>query len=300
MLGAFPFHQEEYPAFIDRIKAYIIKSIREAKVHTAWLRPDTNYENAFTEFVDKVLEDSGENPFLKAFRPFQRKIQHYGIFNSLSQTLLKLTAPGVPDTYQGTELWDLSLVDPDNRRPVDFALRQSLLKSLIRQDQANAAKLMADLCANPEDGRIKLFLTYKALQARQHYPDLFQRGDYQKLPVLGSLQDHVVAFARHWNDKIAIVIVPRLLTHLVPEGDYPLGEKVWQETRISLPLSAATTWQNLITGQSVSGEDTLWIREVLTQFPVALLLGDWGSPDRNESVRSLSESTANEPTEEIE
>lgn len=125
MLGAFPVDESEYPTFVERIKEYIIKAIREAKVNTGWLRPDDDYESSLIKFVEHLLNKSEDNEFLPAFRPLQHKVQYYGVFNSLSQTVLKLTSPGVPDIYQGTELWDLSLVDPDNRRPVDFEKEQS-------------------------------------------------------------------------------------------------------------------------------------------------------------------------------
>ena len=274
LIGAFPVEESEYPAFVDRIKQYLIKAIREAKVHTAWLRPDTGYENAFISFAERVLKDSKRNEFLKTFRPFQRKIKHYGIFNSLSQTLLKITSPGVPDIYQGTELWELSLVDPDNRRPVDFEKRITLLRDIKKRAKTDSLALIDQLLKTPENGQIKLFLIYKALQARREYLEVFQRGDYHKLTVIGSLREHIVAFARKWGDITAIAIAPRLLTSLIKEGEYPLGEQVWQETRISLPPGTSSLWHDAITGEKIQGEDTLWIRESLKHFPVALLINE--------------------------
>jgi (1->4)-alpha-D-glucan 1-alpha-D-glucosylmutase len=271
LLGAFPFTDEDYPQFVERVKEYLIKAIREAKVHTNWLRPDDDYENAFLSFTDSLLKEGKTNQFLKAFRPFQRKIQHYGVCNSLSQTLLKFTSPGVPDLYQGTELWDLSFVDPDNRRPVDFNLRLDHLKKLKARAKKNMSGLLEELLQSPEDGRLKLFLTYRLLQARQSYSELFQRGGYQKVTVLGSLKDHVVGFFRDLGDVKAIAIVPRFLTPLVKEGEYPLGEQVWHETRLLLPPGSSLVWQNAITGQKIEGEDTLWMKEILSEFPVALL-----------------------------
>lgn len=130
LIGAWPFGEREQAAFVERMKRYLIKAVREAKVHTAWLKPDTNYEAARLAFLDALLQPAEQNQFLKEFLPFQRKVAFYGIFNSLAQTLLKIMAPGVPDFYQGAELWDLSLVDPDNRRPVDFGERNRFLAEI--------------------------------------------------------------------------------------------------------------------------------------------------------------------------
>ncbi|MDM9385679.1 malto-oligosyltrehalose synthase [Chlorogloeopsis sp. ULAP01] len=272
LIGAFPFKDEEYPQFVERMQQYIIKAIREAKVHTAWLKPDTDYENTFTQFAEQVLKEPENNPFLEAFRPFQRKIQYYGVFNSLSQTLLRLTSPGVPDTYQGTELWDLSLVDPDNRRPVDYQARQEYLQDIKSKIETDLPGLITELLQNPEDGRIKMFLTYQVLQARRQHLEVFQRGAYSKLTVAGSLKSHVVGFARELGDKKILAIAPRFFTSLVKEGEYPLGEQIWQETRIVPPADSSPVWQDAITGQQVQGEDTLWVREILQKFPVALLV----------------------------
>lgn len=274
LLGAFPFNAEEYPTFVDRVKEYIIKAIREAKVNTAWLRPNEGYERAYLDFVDRILKDTEDNLFLEVFRPFQQKIQFYGVFNSLAQTLLKLTAPGVPDLYQGAELWDLSLVDPDNRRPVDFEQRVAFLNEIKAQTEPDLVSFMTQLLKHPEDGRIKLFLIYRALQARRAFAELFQRGGYQKLNVVGSLKAHVVAFARDLGETQAIVVVPRLLTALIKEGELPLGEQVWHETRILQSPGTSCLWTDMISGQTLEGDETLWLRDVLKHFPVALLIGN--------------------------
>lgn len=298
LVGAFPFNEADYPSFIERVKEYTTKAIREAKVNTAWIRPNAEYEEAFLNFIDRTLKDSPDNPFLEVFRPFQRKIQHYGIFNSLSQTLLKLTAPGVPDFYQGTELWDLSLVDPDNRRPVDFERRQDYLKEVkIKTKPKGKAKpalltYIEELLKTPEDGRLKFFLTYQALQARRAYLELFQRGSYEKLTVLGSLKGHVVAFTRELGDMRAIVVVPRLLTSLIKEGEYPFGEHTWHETRILQPPGSSEVLHDVITGQDIQGDETLWLKEILAHFPVALLIGKVNHPF---DMRDSSSSETSEP-----
>jgi (1->4)-alpha-D-glucan 1-alpha-D-glucosylmutase len=275
ILGAFPFEKYEYEPFVERVKEYMIKAMREAKVNTEWLRPETDYENAVLNFVDAVMNDSGKGSFLETFRPFQQKVQHYGICNSLMQTLLKMTAPGLPDFYQGTELWDLSLVDPDNRRPVDFEHRREFLQKIkTRCKRNNLSSFLTELLSAPADGRLKLFLIYRVLQARRDNLTLFQKGGYQKFTVVGSLKSHVVTFAREWEGKWAIAIAPRFPATLTKVGEYPLGEQVWQETRITLPAGFPTTWQDAISGQKIKVEDgTLWIKASLSQFPVALLMG---------------------------
>ncbi len=273
LLGAFPFDSEEHPKFIDRVKEYIIKASREAKVYTSWQRPDEDYENAFIQFAERLLKDSDDNLFLQEFRPFQRKIQHYGILNSLSQTLLKMTAPGVPDFYQGAELWDLSLVDPDNRRPINYEKRLTYLEEIRAHIEKDLSGLLSDLMRSPEDGRIKLFLIYQVLQARRTHAELFQRGTYQKLTLSGSLKSHLIGFARELGETQVLVIAPRLLTSLVKEGEYPLGEQVWHETRITQAPGLSICWKNVITGQEIQSEDTLWVRDILSEFPVALLVG---------------------------
>ncbi|MBE9107580.1 malto-oligosyltrehalose synthase, partial [Nostoc cf. edaphicum LEGE 07299] len=272
LVGAFPFAEHEHTSFVERVKDYIIKAIREAKVHTAWLRPDSEYEEACTSFIEKVLDPAISGEFLDAFRPFQQRIAEYGIFNSLSQTLLKITAPGVPDVYQGTELWELSLVDPDNRRPVDFEQRRTYLSAIREQAKTDILGLIQELLNDKTDGRIKLFLTAQLLQARTNYVSLFQDGDYLPLEVQGTYANHIIAFARREGNQTAIAIAPRFLTSLIQPGDNPLGESVWQDTHLQLPPGTSPTWKNVLTQQPLQATETLSIATALTHFPVALLI----------------------------
>ncbi|NEP46623.1 MAG: malto-oligosyltrehalose synthase, partial [Okeania sp. SIO2H7] len=168
------------PAFIDRVKEYVIKAIREAKVNSGWLRPNSAYEEAFLKFVDNLLKDEKDNEFLESFRQFQHKIKHYGVFNSLSKTLLKITSPGLPDIYQGTELLDLSLVDPDNRRPVDYEKRKAFLAEIKRKVEGDILCFISEMMDSPEDGKIKMFLIYQALKARGEHLEIFQREIIKK------------------------------------------------------------------------------------------------------------------------
>jgi (1->4)-alpha-D-glucan 1-alpha-D-glucosylmutase len=274
LVGAFPFTEDEYPQFVDRIKDYVIKAVREAKVHTAWLRPDSDYEDGFVSFVEQILQQSEENQFLAKLRSFQEWIAYYGMFNSLSQTLLKMAAPGVPDFYQGTELWDLSLVDPDNRRPVDFERRWSYLQDIKERVKTDISGTIADLLTNKQDGRIKLFLITKVLEARNKNLDLFQQGAYISLDVVGKYQDHIVAFARRDRQNTAIAIAPRFLTSLVEPDAFPLGEKVWADTRITIPQGLRANWKDAFTAQEIPDSDTIAIAQALQHFPVALLVSN--------------------------
>lgn len=273
LIGAFPFNENDYPVFVERIKNYIIKSVREAKVHTMWLEPDKKYEDAFITFVEEILKPSEQNQFLKEFLPFQKRVAHYGMFNSLSQTLIKITSPGVPDFYQGTELWDLNLVDPDNRRSVNFEKRKSFLQSIRDKSQTDALNLITELFSTREDGGIKLFLIYRALNARKENLGVFQKGSYVPLEVSGKFKDHVVAFARNHEKSWAITIAPRFLTALIEEGEYPLGQHVWDNTCIVIP-EGAPLWRDAITAQLIKPGKTLPIGEILEQFPVALLISE--------------------------
>ena len=274
LVGAFPFYENEYPTFLERIKNYTIKSVREAKVHTTWLKPDIDYEEAFIKFVVEILEHPGQDQFLKEFLPFQKKVAFYGMFNSLSQTLVKITSSGVPDFYQGTELWDLNLVDPDNRRLVDFEKRESFLRDIKDKARTDILKLIAKFFSSKEDGRIKLFLIYRALGARKENLEVFQKGTYVPIEVGGKFKGHVIAFARNHEKSWAITIAPRYLTAIIKEGEHPLGHRVWGDTHIVVPEGAPSLWEDAITAQPIKAKKTLPIGEILKHFPVALLISE--------------------------
>ena len=274
LIGAFPFQASEHAPFVERIKAYTIKAVREAKVHTAWLKPDADYEEAFLSFVGEILDLRDDNPFLNGFLPFQKKVSHYGIFNSLSQTLIKITSPGVPDFYQGTELWDLSLVDPDNRRPVDYEQRKAILFDINKKANSKILNLVGQLLHSKEDGRIKLFLISRALNLRRQNSEAFEKGAYIPLEVIGRHKDHVLAFARNHKKLWVVTIAPRFFTGLVAESEYPLGKTVWSDTHIRLPDDFPHSWINMMTNQAIKSEDGLTVGDVLKDFPVALVVNE--------------------------
>lgn len=274
LIGAFPFSDADYPAFVERIREYIVKAVREAKVHTAWLKPDTDYEDAYVAFAEKILARSETNAFLKELISFTKKVARFGMLNSLSQTLIKITSPGVPDFYQGTELWDLNLVDPDNRRPVDFEKRCAMLAGIRQEEDVDVGRLIRDLLSTTEDGRIKLFLIYRALKARKRHREVFREGAYLPLESAGRFRSNVVAFARRYRQQWAIVLAPRFLTRLVRDGGFPLGRQVWHDTEVLLPDCSPLEWRNAVTGEVLCAGNALPVGDVLLGFPVALLTGE--------------------------
>ncbi len=271
LVGAFPFESSERKSFTERMREYIRKSLREAKVHTAWLQPDDAYEEACITFLNELLDPDTGRSFMEDFIPFQRRIAWYGMLNSLSQTLLKITVPGFPDFYQGTELWDLSLVDPDNRRPVDYRKRRSFLRDIISRSRDIPA-LIPELFASKEDGRVKLFLIYRALKARNEQAALFRFGEYLPLKSTGIYRNRLLAFVRKREKEWAAVVTPRLLTGLVKEGALPLGKDIWSNTQVRLPKDAPEAWVNAVTGERLNSSKTIPIGDALKRFPVALLI----------------------------
>jgi (1->4)-alpha-D-glucan 1-alpha-D-glucosylmutase len=258
--------------FVNRLVAYMRKATREAKVNTSWVNAAPGYDHAVEQFVRRAL--AAGSPVLQRLDPLARDVAFFGRWSSLSQVLLKLTAPGVPDIYQGNETWDLSLVDPDNRRPVDFGLRRSMLTAIRRESQRGLPAFLRSLVDHPEDGRIKLFVTHVALDARNRLPGLFRAtGSFQPLEAAGPRADHLVAFARLHRDRRVIVVAPRLFARLTNgERTLPVG-RVWGETVLPVEPGVFT---NAFTNEEtrtieVGGRSVLPMDEVLRRFPVALL-----------------------------
>ena len=270
LIGAMPFEKELYGDFKERIKQYVVKVVREAKEHSTWIEPNEQYEQAFFRFVERILDPSVSNDFRNDFLTFQKQIAAYGIFNSLSQTLLKMTSPGVPDFYQGAELWDFSLVDPDNRRQVDFEKRKRILDKIRSREHDPA--LINELLQTRTDGRIKLFLIFKVLNARRKHAELFANGDYQPLKVRGEYSNHIIAFIRSFGDRNVATIAPRFLTSLIEADEFPFGPDVWQDTEILWPTAFQGDWLNAITGVSIRIEKTAPVGQILARFPVSLLI----------------------------
>jgi len=252
------------------------KALAEAKVHTSWINPDTDYEGAVVSFVDRILDPVVSAKFLADLEAFAARVAFFGRINSLAQTLIRCTAPGVPDTYQGTEAWDLSLVDPDNRRPVDYNMRVDWLRDLDERSVAgerSLSRLASELSRHPSDPRTKLFVTALALRCRRDHSTVFSQGSYDPLSVTGERASHVFAFQRSLNGVTATVIVPRLIAGLVPAADrVPIGQRVWSDTTVSLQGGSGTKARNVFTGEIVATADQLAVGEALGVFPVALLM----------------------------
>jgi (1->4)-alpha-D-glucan 1-alpha-D-glucosylmutase len=263
--------------FRERIAAYMQKAIKEAKVHTSWINPNEAYERAVEKFVRAVLSPENSDSFLNDFSQFHQRLAFAGMLNSLSQTLLKMTSPGAPDFYQGTELWDLNLVDPDNRRPVDFAKRRILLDELKRGEETDLGGLLCDLLSNWQDGRVKLYLIYKTLKFRSEHRDLLQTGDYLPLYAAGKFREYICAFARRLNNHWIVVAAPRLLARITPPGRWPLGQPVWENAVLSLPHGTPDRWHNILTGETLSACETkrrqkgLPLHQIFKTCPVALI-----------------------------
>jgi (1->4)-alpha-D-glucan 1-alpha-D-glucosylmutase len=275
LLGAWPLTNNEMTSFKMRMQEYVIKATREAMVHTRWTRPNADHENRLTEFVAAILKPGKTNRFLVDFQKFQKTIAYFGMLNGLAQVLLKLTSPGVPDLYQGCELWDLRLVDPDNRGPVDFAWRARLLEKIEAQVQENDGNFRKDLLEKWQDGRPKLYLTWKVLNFRRRYRTPFLNGSFQPLEIIGKRAKNLVAYARHYKNQWTLILVPRFLANAGAPMSWDQMPRFWRDTTISLPAKSPVTWQNVLSGESIQTTrsregSSLSALNMLKDFPVAI------------------------------
>ena len=281
LVGAWPteVRDDTWNSFCQRIEQYMLKAVREAKEHTSWANTNTEYEDALSKFIRSILHRGPQNRFLADFENFQRRIARVGAFNSLSQSLLKLTSPGVPDIYQGNELFQFSLVDPDNRQPVDYTLREKELTRL-RDGYVDGGKLadgVPELVERPENGSLKMYVTSRTLALRNSEPVLFQRGSYIPLEATGSKSHHIVAFARQHQGRTAIVAVPRLCATLLGETHSTICDPdLWGDTRLEVPDSGVSCFHNVFTGECIplqgARRNELALAALFAKFPVALLL----------------------------
>ncbi len=283
LLGTWPLGQpdgEALSGYCDRIVRYMLKAVREAKLHSSWINPDTDYEKAIGDFVIRILADPAHNPFLLDFVSFHRRIAEFGLLNGLSQTLLKLTVPGVPDIYQGEEMWTFRLADPDNRSPVDHAAASSALGKLQRavRTSGHLGSVLADLLASIGDGRAKLYVTWCALKLRHAHQRLFADGGYEGLAAEGVRAEHVCAFSRsHRSDRV-VVAVPRWFARLAAaSGKPPVDPDAWIDTWVQCPAERGDdSYQNVLSGETVAAVQRnakLWFSaaDLFRSFPVALL-----------------------------
>jgi (1->4)-alpha-D-glucan 1-alpha-D-glucosylmutase len=262
LLGSWPLaplDENTRPVYLERIQNYMVKALHEGKMNSSWIEPNERWDRAVHEFVAKILQPDQANRFLATFATFAERIAPLGAINSLTQTVLKLTIPGMPDLYQGSELWDFSLVDPDNRRPVEYQLRQDCLNAL--EESASPAELMSQW----RDGRIKMFIIRRLLQFRRENAALFAAGSYTPVPVTGALADCAVAFERQLETQTILVVVPRLASRV---GFPPVGQ-CWKNTVVA--PTAVAPWTDLFTGRNHVASSPLRLGEILAEFPVAVL-----------------------------
>ncbi len=279
MLGVWPFEpleQVDLPRLKERIENFMLKATREAKTHSNWILPNERHEAALHDFSSGILNPSPENRFLTEFSEFSRKIAVYGAANGYSQALLKMTSPGVPDLYQGTELWRLSLTDPDNRRPVSFSKRVGFLEELKNRQLESAPEKFGDLLDTWEDGQLKLWMTKCVLNFRRAHRELFLRAGYLPIEAEGPHRESVCSFARVAGNEWALVVVPRLMTRVVGPGKFPIAE-AWGDTILKLPAWSPSRWQNLFTREKLAAtgggrQKSLRLRDVFLRLPFAVLL----------------------------
>ncbi len=306
LLGAWPLGEADFVGFEKRIQEYTVKAIREAMVHTRWTRPNEGHEKALHDFVAAVLSEDSSPEFVVDIRAFQKTVAYFGMVNGLAQTLLKMIAPGVPDFFQGSELWDLRLVDPDNRGPVDFAKRATMLQELTRPATLDAAETARALSRDWGDGSSKLWLIHRTLAFRREHAALFAGGDFLPAEVRGAAAENVVAFFRRYKNEWVLAVAPRWLAKRALAADpraLPADEKPrdadanwggettwnvesWRDTQIVLPHGAPNGWHSVLTGATIAtdgsknsasgsaGERVLAVGELLADFSVGLLHGE--------------------------
>ena len=269
IVGAYPMPGKSEDDFKNRVQEYLQKALREAKTHSNWDKPHEEYEAATKNFAVQLLDTS--KPFWKSFEKFHQKIADFGIVNSLAQVLLKFTSPGIPDVYQGTELWDFSLVDPDNRRPVDYEERQQLLEELEAQANETHENIIANLWENRYSAKIKLWLVQQLMNERKSNVELFSEGEYVPLTVEGKYKQNVLAFARSHNQQWCVIAAPLHIASLSKLQGKEILAIDWSDTNIVLPHEAPKTFQHLFSKTSGTYKKEIAIKEIFKSLPLAVL-----------------------------
>ena len=271
LLGVWPLDQEASVALWQRVQEHLVKATREAMVHTRWTRPNQQHEDALQSFAARVLSPENRE-FLEDFRQLQEKVAYYGMINGLSQTLLKIASPGVADFYQGSELWDLRLVDPDNRGQIDFGRRAAALNNIRTAEAASVEGPLRDLVAHWQDGRIKMHLIWKALSFRRSHADLFHEAEFVPLQTAGCHAANVIAFLRKNARGSVLAAIPRWLSQIRRNNQ----QFDWCDTRLILPAGSPMEWTNLLATPSVAAqnrEGETWVsaNDLFRDLPVAFL-----------------------------
>jgi (1->4)-alpha-D-glucan 1-alpha-D-glucosylmutase len=272
-----PMARENHTIFVDRMQSYMEKALHEAKVHTSWVNPNREWDEAVRRFVSAVLEDTPENRFLADFREFQEPVTRAGLWNALSQVLLKIASPGVPDFYQGNERWTFTLVDPDNRGAVDYAGSRDMLRGFEQGASEDRPGLVRRLAANLTDGAAKLYLTNRALRFRRDHGALFSDGAYASLLTTGARANHAIAFARIGKDENVLALAGRFFLNMTRNGEQPLGADAWADTEVLLPRRfTAPAYTDVISGRTVEtvesgGKRAIRLADAFAIMPQALL-----------------------------
>jgi (1->4)-alpha-D-glucan 1-alpha-D-glucosylmutase len=290
LIGAWPLAQMndyEYAVFVERIQSYMNKALKEAKVHTSWINPDEQYDAAIRDFVGDILDREKGSSFLRDFLEFQEFVERAGVVNSLAQVVAKVTLPGVPDFYQGTELWDFSLVDPDNRRAVNYDFRRQMLASVTELAESDNRAAIAEFLATLPDGRLKLFITQRSLATRRNHEELFRLGGYIPLKAIGNLHENILAFARTHGERVIVVVLPRLSARLISRsGEKLFPAEVWGDTTVEvIPASHPRIFRDVFTGRRFElneNETELRISSLFSELPLAVLESLGVSADSNE------------------
>jgi (1->4)-alpha-D-glucan 1-alpha-D-glucosylmutase len=283
LVGLWPAHPSELPSISARLQSYAVKAIREAMVHTRWTEPNTAHERAVCSFIEQILAPQENAAFLSSVAEFLRKIVCAGMINSLGQALLKIVCPGIPDFYQGSELWDFHLVDPDNRGAVDFRSRTEALQGIADGAHADNPAMASDLLEHWLDGRIKLYVIWKALGCRRERPTLFRKGEFLPVEVIGDRSEHVISFLRQYEEEQILVVVPRWVVNLTNLDTLVLHEFLGG-TKLKLPLASPHSWRNVFTARTIEakpegGNQIISAGELLNNFPVALLTANTNSAE---------------------
>ncbi len=269
LVGAYPMLAAEEDDLPERLSQYLEKALREAKTNSNWTTPNTEYETAAKEFALKLLDKNGS--FREGFQKLHDNIVDHGIINSLSQVILKFTCPGVPDVYQGCELWDLSFVDPDNRRPVNYEERRRFLE--VIEATENKEQLISGLWNDRYTGQIKLWLVHTLMHLRRQQPELFSAGEYIPLQVEGAYKEHIIAFARRYKQASYVVVLPLHTAVICKEQQCNVLDIDWRDTKITLPEQTSSEWLHILSGFSDEHSGSISVQHLFKQIPFAILKG---------------------------
>jgi len=277
LLGVWPLDHRDCPTLSKRVQEHILKATREAMVNTRWTRPNQPHEDALLKFVARILSQDDNREFLQDFRQFQKKLAYFGMVNGLSQALVKIASPGVPDFYQGSELWDLRLVDPDNRGPIDFAKRTAALESIARAD---SRQTLRNFVEHWHDGCVKLYLIWKAIRFRRDHVDLFRNGEFVPLQSAGANARNVTAFLRRHGNSWSLAAIPRWLSQVPTKGNREFN---WGDTRLTLPSDSPARWNSILTQTQLASkkegaEQHLMVSNLFQEFPVGFFHAEENQP----------------------